>query len=131
MHSGPTKGTLWTSRVAKGALGKALASTSPRRGGWYRRCRGSSPPFWTPKSSLLGALFASLAVSKIGTASKASFGSNPLHLRTVRGAPEQVKYRLNLMSTISLRSRSGNAPGPFWESKMPPPGALFQPPERL
>ena len=105
---------------------QARACTSPPGGGCYRRWSGSGPPFWIPERPPLEALFASLAVSKIGTASRVSFGSTPLRHQTSQGAPEQVNYRVNSMSTISLWVRSGNAPGPLLDSQQAPQGTLFR-----
>ena len=50
MHSGPTKGTLWTSRVAQRALWKALACTSPPRGAGTRGARGLAPLWAHPRA---------------------------------------------------------------------------------
>ena len=62
-----------TMAVTKRALGKALACLIPLWSYCCWRCERSILPVRPPKSSLLEALFTSLAISKIDSASKASF----------------------------------------------------------
>ena len=65
--------------------------------------------------------------TEIRTASRASFGSTPRRPRTGRGAPEQVNYKVNPTSTISLQAGARDAPRPLLESQPVPPRALCRP----
>jgi len=67
----------------------------------------------------------------IGTASAACFGSTQLRHRTGRGAPEHVNMGVNSMSTVSLLGRSRVTHGPFLDSQLAPPRALFRHPKGL
>ena len=91
----------------------------------------AAPPLGAPSGSQKDPFFSPRFGTGIRTASRASFATTPRRPRAGRGAPEQVNYRVNSMSTISLPGRSGVAPGPLLESQPAPLGSLFRVTVRL
>ena len=101
-----------------------IPKEAPRGGG--PQCRGVRPPLRDPSGAPPDPFLSPRFGTGIGTASGTSCGSTPLRHRTGRGAPEQVNYRVNSMSTIPLLGRSVDAPGPLLESQPAPLGAIFR-----
>ena len=97
------------------------------QGGVDPNVEGLRPPLRAPSVAPLGSFWSPRIGTEIGTASGASFESTPRRPWTGRGAPEQVNYRVNSMSSISLLVSSGGAPRPLLESQLPPLGTLLGP----
>ena len=96
------------------------------QGGVSRNVGGSAPPLRGPSRAPPAHILSLQFGNRIRTASGAPFRSTSLRHRTARGAPEQVHHKVNSMSAISLRDRSGDAPRPLFESQRPP-GSPFPP----